>query len=532
MQARKRPTEELPTFEEMTATSAIVTFTEKSVRALLDDLYDARIGQVEVRSKWQGAEPIEIREIEEIDPETQKAKTVRLFVYPVVQPRGHFLRDSFPDGEGPWLKLWQDMLWAIPRGIPKTRLPFQQRAEGKPCEEGGRAWESLVKAGAARNKGQFYTADVSSALWLGAQATNAEGIPFQGRAEQNFLLHFWQLVVLIFVPQRIDIDGSSEFAGYVLAIPEVANLEEFCAEYPLMLQSLSADVRGYRPAEAVIDLPAEGALAFIDHLARLAERMADATQIKYSVSAVEFMHLIKIGNNVKSSASGRVSPNPRLLREYRQITGAPGKPAPYRNPLFRRGLLQALLNDECWFEPMDPILAQHPWPFFVRSEQSPRKLPWFWQDAANRFAAVTIEYEETSTEEPMTNADSSSPKTDTLLAILIYRLVRNYVNQKTEEKSDIKWENFKDKKIKDEKTGKETVDVPQKYRETREKVASGTFLEMRSRREQAFVDHFTATFCYVKQYLSEDDFQVVAQALLYEPENVKTLTLLALSANS
>ena len=53
-----------------------------------------------------------------------------------------------------------------------------------------------------------------------------------------------------------------------------------------------------------------------------------------------------------------------------------------------------------------------------------------------------------------------------------------------------------------------------------------------SRREQDFVDHFTATFCYVKQFLPEDDFRVVAEALLTKPEDVKTLTLLALSANS
>ncbi len=74
--------------------------------------------------------------------------------------------------------------------------------------------------------------------------------------------------------------------------------------------------------------------------------------------------------------------------------------------------------------------------------------------------------------------------------------------------------------------------MPEAYREAREKVASGTFLEMRSRREQAFVDHFTATFCSVKQFLPEKEFRIVAEALLTEPENVKTLTLLALSANS
>src|SRR5205085_1019051 len=111
----------------------------------------------------------------------------------------------------------------------------------------------------AKATGEFYTAEVASSLWLGAQATNAEAIPFQGRAEQTLLLHFWPLTVLVFAPQQIDADGQGEFVGYVLAIPEVADLENFLADYPIMLGDLSDEIRGYRPAEAILDLPAQGA---------------------------------------------------------------------------------------------------------------------------------------------------------------------------------------------------------------------------------------------------------------------------------
>src|SRR5262249_55746035 len=151
------------------------------------------------------------------------------------------------DQSNGWLKLWRDMLWTIPRGIPKTRIPFQQRAEGKHCKEGKDAWEDLVRVEKARQKNTFHTTEVAGSLWLGAQTVNAEAIAFVGRAEQNLLLHFWPLTVLIFQPQQITSDGEGEFVGYTLAIPEVSELESFVDDYPNMLRELGTNIRGYRP---------------------------------------------------------------------------------------------------------------------------------------------------------------------------------------------------------------------------------------------------------------------------------------------
>ena len=70
-------------------------------------------------------------------------------------------------------------------------------------------------------------------------------------------------VVADFQGGRLTTDGGA------LLLPEVADLENFCEDYSQMLRDLCKDVRGFRPAEAVVDLPAEGALAFLEHLARL-----------------------------------------------------------------------------------------------------------------------------------------------------------------------------------------------------------------------------------------------------------------------
>jgi CRISPR-associated protein Cmx8 len=82
------------------------------------------------------------------------------------------------------------------------------------------------------------------------------------------------------------------------------------------------------------------------------------------------------------------------------------------------------------------------------------------------------------------------------------------------------------------------------YQDERRKVCSTLFLELRSRNDEDFVRHFTATLGSVAQYISEDEYLTVAAALMRSyaddhresrprtRDDVKTLTLLALSANS
>jgi CRISPR-associated protein Cmx8 len=528
----------IPEIVETTPTNVTIRFTEKSVQGLFDDVYAACLERVRVKTKWQGATPVDTVEEDEIDEETGEVRKVKRFVYDVEQPKGSFLRQHLPDkmdrGKD-WHKLWRDMIWNIARGRPTTRIPFQQRLADKPCREGAEAWKDLLAVERARQKNTFHTTEVASSLWLGAQAHNAEAVPFRGRAEQNLLLHFWPLTVLIFVPQRIDNDGKSEFAGYTLAIPEVSHLENFCDDYVGVLHSLGTEVRGYRPAESIIDLPDQAALEFMANLTRLAAHRTRKKSIHDCVSSVEFVNLVKIGNNIKSTASGRVAPKSSLLDGYLAIAGGPNHPTPYRNPLFRAALLLGLLrnqSDRRWYEFMGPLLVERPWSFFVHADDSPWLQRAFAADAAHKFASEWERYEKERKDmivNPQHSGAAEAPKPE--LSLLVHRLVREYVQRKAEEKSGYKWEDFKDKKKTDE-GGRTRIDVPPAYTEAKEKVASSVFLEMRSRREQDFVKHFTATFCSVRQYLPEDDYQVVAKALLEQPDDVKTLTLLALSANS
>jgi CRISPR-associated protein Cmx8 len=338
---------------------------------------------------------------------------------------------------------------------------------------------------------------------------------------------------MVSVPQQIDNDGKSEFVGYVVAIPEVSRLKRFCDQLPGAFSLLATEVRGFRPAQGVIDLPAQGALEFVNSVARIkvAEQEENPTR---SVSSIEFLHLDRKGNSIKVLASGRVAPDLQLLDEYREIVGRPGESVPYRNPLFRGTLIQALLRGEPWWGEMLPLFINRDARFFVPSDDTPddiARLPWFRYDARNRLELDEEKYQHRRrTYMQMSKSDPQSPTVGEPppLTSLITRLVRNYVYRRAEDRSGVKLDSCRDgERINWDR-------VPGSFNTEKAKVAEGLFLEFRSRRDQAFVDHFAQTFFAVQQYLSDRDQEQIARALLVERrvDDIKTLTLMALSATS
>lgn len=120
------------------------------------------------------------------------------------------------------------------------------------------------------------------------------------------------------------------------------------------------------------------------------------------------------------------------------------------------------------------------------------------------------------------------------LARRVHDLVRAYVFRRTDEKAKVPWESFKERKVTDEK-GRERIDIPQAYREAREKVCKDAFLRMRAcRAREDFVAYFTGTICSVPQYLADPEYQAMASAILDDDrwEEVKALAMLTLSALS
>jgi len=109
---------------------------------------------------------------------------------------------------------------------------------------------------------------------------------------------------------------------------------------------------------------------------------------------------------------------------------------------------------------------------------------------------------------------------DDELSQRIYRVIRRYVMQRTEEKCGVTFDDFK--------SGKGS----NSYRDAREAVARDAFLAMRGRRAQDFVEYFIGSICAVPHFLPEPEYLAVTNALLNDTDRVKSLSMLALSANS
>jgi CRISPR-associated protein Cmx8 len=500
--------------------------TSDSIQGLFDDLYDAKIVETASSSKWPKATIKREETTERPDPKTGQTKQLKRFIYDVVQPQAPCLMRHLDTPEdNPWLKLWRDMVWAITRGINTTRAPFNKRADGLPCPEGPAAWEELCSFQEKLVQSRFTTSPISGALMLATQAVNAESVPFSGRTDHNFLLHFWQVVVLTYVPQVVDNDGKLEAKGYVLAIPDVADLKEFSSAFPELLATLSTERRGFRPAEALIDVPVQSTLEFLRHLRNLSAEKASRELWSVSVGAVESYQMLKAGNNIKLLAFDRVVNRPGLVREYEQIQRA------FRNPLFRAARLRSLLCDQPWYAGLLELFAERPWRFFVEDEQTPKYLPRFARDARNQFVAIYKETHDMNTSE-MSEIER--------LSRIVQRLVHRYVEGRAEAKTGKKTKEFSFEIVRD----KPRRIYPADFREAQQKVCSDAFLSMRSRHDQDFVEYFVGSICSVAQFLPSSDYEFLTNTLLTKPdtspigpkrmswEDVKAVAMVAVSACS
>ncbi|MBW4623715.1 MAG: type I-MYXAN CRISPR-associated protein Cmx8 [Cyanosarcina radialis HA8281-LM2] len=455
-------------------------------------------------------QPLREEEKEETDPKTNKKKTKKVYIYPVVVPKGSFLSDSSYDSSsdgknGLWIKLWRDMVWSILRGVPATRKPFEARTEGQYNEDAIKVWQQLIQP-------EEFTVDLPSTYFLGAQANNAENTPFKDRARFQFLLHFWLFTAQIYVPQFIDNEGNRNFVGYAIAIPDVAYLEWFCDELLDILSDRGVEKSGYRPRDCIVDLAIESALDTMKRLRdRLTQTIGEKTGIASTVFGIDVIHTEKQGNNIRLLNVTRIDPEEAMLDRYAQIRDN------YWSPLFRKQRLLNLVNHSPWYSGFDSLLCTLPYELITENE-------YFQHDVREAF-----NHEESiMAEEIATVAEVNIEK-------LVFRLVENYVRRKLKAKYNLEWKEewkLSEKSTSDQKEARNKLGYGD-YAEKKAKIAKSAFLDVRSRTEKIdFINYFASSLCSVPQYMKSDDYVSLTKALYDDTDRIRTLTLLALSANS
>ena len=460
---------------------------------LLDATYEASLEEVRSARPWKNKEAKRI-DAESVPPKRPGGKpTLKTWhVYERPVPEGAWLQEVEPpagDGSSAWLKLWRDFIWAVPRGVPKQRGPYERRAGGRPAE---RDVDAILSSVLATGR----TASLTSTYFLGGQDRTADMVDMRDLERNRFLLHFWPFASRVYVPAKVDPRGNRDFDGYAVAVPDVATLDDFVQDLRESLRSRSSEMDGYRPRDAVVSIPGEAGL---DFLAGLRQRVA-ATESRQRTSdlvlGIDVFHLAKEGNNVRMRSVSRVDPDPRQVDAYTRLRRA------YRSPSFRRQRLLNLLAGGPWWSGFDQLAARCPHSSMVGDR-------WFRLDARNAF--------ERTEEESMEQRSENEPRG---IEEIVYAAVGTYISARLRSRHDLAWED-----VKDGDGGKR-----KEYDDKREKVAREAFLAVRARSGGDFTSYFAGTLCSGGQYLSAADYRLLAGALHREPERVRTLTLLALSA--
>ena len=495
---------------ELNNRGASIELNQAGVETLFNEIYAASIEEQErpqpLKNKQKEIIPPLREEEQEVADKKGKTITKKVYVYPIVVPAGSFLADptydrSVEGKNGLWVKLWRDMVWSILRGLPATRKPFEARAEGSYGDDAASVWKQLAQP-------EDYTVDLPSTYFLGAQSSNAENVPFKDRARFQFLLHFWPFAAQIYVPAMIDNEGKRNFVGYALAIPDVANLEWFCDELPEILSDRSTEKSGYRPRDAVVDLAVASAL---DMMKRLRDRLKQKTGEQLAedlVFGIDVIHTEKQGNNIRILSSNRLDPEESMLDQYEQIRDG------FWSPLFRKQCLLNLVNEQPWYAGFDVTLCTLPYERTIEDS-------YFQRDIREKLKALSQEERQM---DETTSVDKS-----TSIETLVFRLVSNYVTRKLKSKHDLEWKT-EWKGLKNEELNQK-ADY-KKYSEMRAKVAKSAFLDVRSRTEPMdFINYFVSSLCSVPQHMKSSAYVELTQALYQDTDKIRTLTLLALSAN-
>jgi CRISPR-associated protein Cmx8 len=334
-------------------------------------------------------------------------------------------------------------------------------------------------------------------------------VPFKDRARFQFLLHFWPYAAQIYVPAVINNEGEREFVGYALAIPDVANLELFCEELPPLLRGRGKESSGYRPRDCVVDLAIESAL---DTFRRLSERLrlqAGSHAINDLMLGVDVVHVNKEGNNIRLLGSTRLDPEAEMIDRYAQFRDS------LWNPIFRRQRLLNLVNHRDWQAGFAGLMSKLPYEQTIGNS-------YFRRDARESFPnEVKTMNEKINGPTEQDDPNDPNPPEGVSDQALIYRAVANYLRYKLDSKYKKVWKNVQG-------NPKEESD----YRELKAKLAREAFLAIRSRNGQDFVEYFVSTLCSVSQSMNEQRFIALTQSLINDTDNIRTLTMLALAAQT
>ncbi len=481
---------------------AKVSLDREGVQALFDELYDAFFSHGE-----EAPEVDEGAEQEDGVPGRRVKKKK-----PVAVPKAAFLEALQCPREA--IDIWRQSLYLVVLPKPRMRHPFKERAAGQPVGSSVRStWDALDTPA---RPGRPVRVELTSSLLPDAQEHNAEAVPFTASPHLAFLLRFWPVAATFWRPVQLRWDNKlnrhrREIRGRVLAVPDVQDLTGFCRRYRVALSRLVGN-------ELDIAIPEESAL----RLGSLLATQVGALSLEHGrlyrfVNGFDIWHLERVGNNAR--VLGRY-----YIPWHQEAIDAYGR-ARFAHPLFRGCVVRSLLQRTAPHRLLAHYLTVLPHEQFVEGPKADEWTRYFGQDFRRWLWQIQAD-SDVEVGDMTAGAEPQSSPWGRPLEVIVRDLVRTYVIRKTEARTGISWEAFRNGQL----DGNKAQDFRKRY----EKVCEDLFLAVRGRRHRdAFVAYLAETIGSVPQYLPEADLVALNRALQGENwSDVRALVLLATAAVS
>lgn len=507
---------------DLSADTVTVQFNLAGLTALMKSHYSAAFEERESNKKRANSkQKFKTIKRKVFNADTGKDKFTTFYVYTDIVPQGELVRSFEPTNSNNlvWTKLWQEVTWAILRPRDKQRLSFKAMANSIEPSEIEKTWNLL------RDKPDSKV-PLSSTYMLGAQAKNNEGVEFSDVAKNKFLLNFWSYVVQIYLPEKIDFKGKPELHGYAIAIPDVRHLAAFCQYFPSILRQRDTKEQWGKPSSAIVRNLEEAGLDSLGSIHTYLSKLKPELNIDELLFGVDIFHIVRPQDKPQSKPQmlsiRRYLPNREAISEFTRLQHK------LYSPLFRQQYWQNLTRDRPRIEGFYNLLRDLPTDETIKNNLFCRDFRLVFHPQSS-----VMELEETEgitpkkVKKPSDNNKFEPIESEEIsIESLLLRLLKTYTRHQLEHRFRLKWhENWNNLKTEELKK----IAAYQDYKKKRQQIVVDLHYDLcRPRAVHKFLAYFAAKFTNVYQYITTEEYLLLAKMIQTEPEQIRILCLLAL----
>lgn len=502
---------------DLDAHKAILQFDLAGLTALLKSHYSASFEDRESKKiRTKGTQQFRTVQREIYNADTDATELTTFYIYQDLVPQGFLVQSFEPPNNNSqiWTKLWREATWTVLRPRDRQRLPFKAMVGGTDPPEIDKIWKLLRDRPDA-------TVALSSTHMLGAQAKNNEGVQISDVARFQLLLNFWSYVAQIYLPIQVDIKDKVKLNGYAIAIPDVRNLATFCQHFPAILQQRNTKEQWGKPHRAIVRHPIESGLNFLELIHSYLFRDDPTFDLSDLLFGVDVFHLVRQKDEPQIVSIQRYLPNPEAIEEFTQQ-----KDKLY-DSLFRLQYWQNLIRVRPRIYGFEYLIQELP------AKTIASKL--FCQDFRTVFYPQYHAMERDKDDESVAAIETDSGEKiksnqtkEASLESLLLRLLKTYTRHQLKDRFGLEWKQSWD----NQKYEVLKQDAGyQNYKDKRQQIIRDLHSDFRRHRQSnSFLGYFATKFTGIYQYITTDEYLLLAEQIQTRPEQIQILCLLALPA--